>query len=67
MAYDLDKLRDEWPNGENEVLDNLLDIASRVLSGEGFSMDNAANSLSTDLLALDYYMRNGRIPTAWRN
>jgi len=67
MAYDLDKLRDEWPNGEDEVLDNLLDIASRVLSGEGFSMDNAANSLSTDLLALDYYMRNGRIPTTWRN
>lgn len=66
MTDEMKKMLDEWPNGEDHVLDNMMRVAMNVESGEDTEWFAAAHGISGDLLALDYYMRNGRIPTAWR-
>lgn len=62
-----DKFLDEWEDGENRALSSIIRNVQRVSNNDEDNHLAAALAFCSDFLALDYYMRNGRIPTAWRN
>ena len=62
-----DKFLDEWEDGENRALSSIIRNVQRVSNNDEDNYLAAALAFCSDFRALDYYMRNGRIPTAWRN
>jgi hypothetical protein len=51
---------------ENAILESLIKTMREVLDGDSPDPAMAALGVSIDFFVLDHYMRNGRIPTAWR-
>ncbi len=52
---------------ENDILASIVKNMKDILDGECERPDIAALAVSIDFFVLDHYMKNGRIPTAWRN
>jgi hypothetical protein len=51
---------------ENAILDSLTRVMREILDGDSPDPAMAALGVSIDFFVLDHYMRNGRVPTAWR-